>query len=495
MADEVVLLPEERLESLSDQIIQSIINSDEVSKANRQIVFGQLSPKVFRDENYIIFTVFHHFKDKGITPDADFLEMYLSRNSKLLKDSQGYINLADYKDLDENMYLAYTSAVIKKFKRIVQNEVLSKDELALCIEKYKTEFSAMEMSKAYAQSRIILYEGLQIGYRFYQGYADSMAYVKKIAADIDAVLDKTAGAGFINSREAGIEDKQESKPTKIGDFGLITELNEKLGGVYSGLFYNVIAPTKGGKSKFCARLAHISMVEYGNGVSIWAHEGGYEAWWAQMRAIHFEYLYIRNKSANERVAPLSQKDILMGNYPSPEIKQLEEASRLDLFTNPNYGIMHMIDRPFKAETFIDEIETSVQLNDSKMVVIDYLQLISCDSNKGKSEAIGNSYQNALAYCKKRNVAIISPSQFKQESMDEMANSKDGKVHELRTFGGESSEVIRTPDVNIALYASIEDLIRKKMTIMSIPSRLAEPFPDIEIYADLCSCVFSSISDD
>ena len=119
MADEVVLLPEERLESLSDQIIQSIINSDEVSKANRQIVFGQLSPKVFRDENYIIFTVFHHFKDKGITPDADFLEMYLSRNSKLLKDSQGYINLADYKDLDENMYLAYTSAVIKKFKRIV----------------------------------------------------------------------------------------------------------------------------------------------------------------------------------------------------------------------------------------------------------------------------------------------------------------------------------------------------------------------------------------
>jgi hypothetical protein len=495
MADEVVLLPEERLELLSDQIVQSIIGNDEVSKVNRQIVFGQLSPKVFRDENFIIYTVFHHFKDKGITPDADFIEMYLSRNTKLLKDSQGYINLADYKDLDENLYLAYTSAVLKKFNRIIQNGVLTKDDLSLTIEKYKTEFSAMEMSKAYAQSRVILYEGLQVGHRFYQGYADSMAYVKKIAADIDAVLDKTAGVGFINSREAGIEDKQEAKPVKIGDFDLITELNERLGGVFSSLFYNVIAPTKGGKSKFCARLLHTCMVKYGHNVSAWAHEGGYEAWWAQMRAIHFEYLYIRNKSANERVAPLSQNDILMGNYPSPEIRQLEEASRLDLFTNPNYGVLNMIDRPFKVETFIDELETSVQLNDSKMIVIDYLQLISWDGNKGKAEAIGNAYQQALSYCKKRNVAIISPSQFKQESMDEMANSKDGKVHELRTFGGESSEVVRTPDVNIALYASIEDLIRKKMTIMSIPSRLAEPFPDIEIYADLCSCVFASISED
>lgn len=495
MADEVILLPEERLELLSDQIIQSIIKPDEESKNNRQIVFGQLSPKVFRDENYIIFSVLHHFKDKGITPDADFLEMYLSRNTKFLKDSLAYINFNEYKDLDENPYVAYTSAVLKKFKRIIQNEILAKDDLRLCIEKYKTEFSAMEMNKAYSQARIILYDGLQIGSRYYQGYADSMAYVKKVAADIDGVLDHTTGVGFINSREAGIEDKQEAKPTKIGDFGLITELNNHLGGVYSGLFYNVMAPTKGGKSKFCARIAHICMVEYGNAVSIWAHEGGYEAWWAQMRAIHFEYLYIRNKSAGEKVAPLSQKDILFGNYPSPEIKQLEEASRLDLFTNPNYGVMNMIDRPFKVETIIDEVETSVQLNDSKLVVVDYLQLISWEGNKGKAEAIGNAYQKVLAYCKKRNVAVFSPSQFKQDSMDEMANSKEGKVHELRTAGGESSEIIRTPDVNIALYASVEDLMRKKMTIMSIPSRLAEPYPDIDIYADLCSCVFSSIAED
>lgn len=172
---------------------------------------------------------------------------------------------------------------------------------------------------------------------------------------------------------------------------------------------------------------------------------------------------------------------------------LEESSKLDLFTNPNYGVINMIDRPFIAETFIDEIETSVQLNGSRAVLIDYLQLIgSNDRGRSKPQVIGKAYQDALSYAKKRNVAMISPSQFTQDFMNEMAKSKDGQTHEVRTAGGESAEIIRTPDINIALYASTEDLIRKEMTIMSVPSRLCEPFPDVHIYADLCSCVFSSL---
>ena len=134
------------------------------------------------------------------------------------------------------------------------------------------------------------------------------------------------------------------------------------------------------------------------------------------------------------------------------------------------------------------------MNNSKVVLIDYLQLItSNDRNKSKSQVIGRAYQDFLAYCKKRNVMGISPSQFTQDFMKEMANSREGQAHEVRTAGGESSEIIRTPDINIALYASTEDLIRHEMTIMSVPSRLAEPFPDIKIYVDLCSCVFSSMN--
>ena len=50
----------------------------------------------------------------------------------------------------------------------------------------------------------------------------------------------------------------------------------------------------------------------------------------------------------------------------------------------------MIDRPSQA-TFIDEIETSVQLNGSRIVLIDYLQLISSnDKGKSKPQVIGKT---------------------------------------------------------------------------------------------------------
>ena len=496
MEDTLYLTPEERLKSLSDLLIQSIIRCDDLSKANRQFLFGQVSTKVFKDENYIIFAVFDNFKDRGITPDEDFMRMYLLRNSKLIKDSAEYIDMQAYADLDENLYVAYTSAVLKQFNRLLTLEPVNYEEFKLTLEKYKQEFSAYEINKAYSQSKMILYDGLQIGSKFYQGYSDSVAYVKKKIADIEAVLDHTTGMGFIDSRSMGIVDNDDVVPEKIGEFDLVSELNKHLGGIYSGVFYNVMAPTKGGKSKFTERMVHDIVVGHGHNATVWAHEGGYEAWWAQMRAIHFEYMYIRNADENSKVAPLSQKDILFKNYPSESIKALEEASRLDLFTNPNYGVINMIDRPFKAETFIEEIETSVQLNNSRVVLIDYLQLIGWDSKgKSKPQAIGGAYQELLAYTKKRNVAAISPSQFTQDFMNEMAKSKDGQSHEVRTAGGESSEIIRTPDVNIALYASTEDLLRNEMTIMSVPSRLAEPFPDFKIYCDLCSCVFSSIEEE
>lgn len=493
MEEKNYLTPEEQLQELSNTLVGSILQNSELAQVNRRCLFGQFSPKVFKDENFILVSVFHDFKDKGFVPDKEFLEMHLTMNAKLFKDNQDSINLKQYSDLDENPVLGYASAVLKHYSRLIQNEVLSNEDFKLVMEKYKVAFSAYEVGKAYSEAKIILYDGIQVGRRFYQGMEDSVAYVKNKVAIVESMLSKTVGEGFIDSRVEGIvEDDSETKPVKIGDFGLIHQLNNRLGGIFTSLFYNIIAPTKGGKSKFCSRLAHIMMVEYGTNISVWAHEGGYKAFWAQLRAIHFEYMYIRNKDDGKKIAPLSQDDILRGNYPSEEIKSLEEASRIDLFTNPNYGCLGMIDRPFKTESFLDEIETSVQLNDSKAIIIDYLQLIASDVIHSKPEAIGRAYQTFLAYLKKRNIAGISPSQFKQDSINEVAKAKGNGSVDLRTAGGESSEIIRTPDINIALYATPEDIIRHEMSILSIPSRLCEPFPEIKLYADFCSCVFSSM---
>lgn len=495
MAEEVYMTPEENLAELSDLLISNIVGSDEDSKTKRRYLFGQLPVRAFRDENYVIYHTLSQYKDKGVTPDFDFLKMYLLRNVKFLRESSSYIDLTAYADEDVDPCVGYVGAVCKQHTRLVGMEKHSLDEFKLQVEKYKTEYSAIEMNKAYSQARSILYDGLTIGRRLYQGFEDSITYIKRTAADIENMLDNSFGEGFIDSSTEAIVDKTETKPEMICNFDMIDELNEYLGGIYTGLLYNVVAPTKGGKSKFTARLAHTAVVQYGNNISVWAFEGGYEAWWAQLRAIHYEWLYIRNASSNEKVAPLSQGDILLGNYPSEAIRSLEEASRIDLFTNPNYGVINMINRPFEVESFIEEIDTSVKINGSKMVLVDYLQLIN-SSVRGKSgtEIIKEAYKKALQYTKDRNVAFITPAQFKQEFIKEMSSFKGGGNPETRTAGGESSEVIRASDINIALYASLDDLARKDMTIMSIPSRLAINYPAFKIYADLCSCVFSSYSE-
>lgn len=496
MADEVFLTPEEKLAELSDSLICSSVNADDLSKSNRQLLFGQISTKVFRNENYVIFQVLYNFKDKGITPEEDFIRMYLLRNKKMIKEAQSYIDINAYKDLDEDPIVGYISAVLKQFTRLRGMNTLSSDDFKLVLEKYKIEYSNYEMNIAYSQSKLILYDGLQEGKRFYQGYNDSVAYVKRKIADIEALLDHTTGAGFIDSSEMGLVDDEDVDPVKIGDFGLVTELNEHFGGIYTSYFYSIMAPTKGGKSKFTSDMIHDIVVEHGNNAVVWAHEGGYKAWWAQLRAIHYNYLYIENGAPENRPEAVSQQDIISKSYPSEAIRSLEDASRLDLFTNPSYGNIQMIDRPFKVETFIDEIETAVQLNNAKVVLIDYLQLIEWESkNTSKPQAIGQAYQKLLAYAKKRNVAVISPAQFTQEFMNEMSKAKDGSAHEVRTAGGESSEIVRTPDINIALYATAEDLIRKEMTLLSVPSRMASPFPPIKIYCDLKSCVFSSLGEE
>ncbi len=492
MSESNYLTPEEQLEEFGNDIVANIIDNDANSVANKVYLFNNLSSSVFRNENYVIVSVLESFRDRLPKLEAKFLQLYLMRNRKLIQDNNGLIDISVYADLDEDPIIGYITGVLKHFDNLQTRERYAPDDFRVLIENYRSEYSNIELNNAFTVSKSILYDGVKLGHKQYQGYSDSIAYVKKAMADIELVQNRTAGEGFLDSRTEALRPNNMAQPELLGDFDLITELNDKLGGYYTGNFYNIMAPTKGGKSKFTTRAMH-SIILNGNNISVWAHEGGPQAWWAQLRAIHYEYTYIRNKPPQDRPVPLSQKQILYKDYPTDAIRQLEEASAQDLFTNEAYGNIHMIDRPFLLETFIDEIDTSVQINSSKAVLIDYLQLIGAEGrNMSKPQIIGRAYQEFLSYCKKRNVMGISPSQFTQEFMKEMSNSTSGTSHEVRTAGGESAEIVRTPDINIALYASTQDIMNHKMTIMSIPSRLSEPFPDIPIICDLCSCIFSSL---
>lgn len=488
---DITLTPEEQLQEFSDSIIGAILHTTDISKQNRQYLFGQLEPNAFKDENHIIYKVLYKFKEVGITPDAQFLQYHLLLNESTTLESKAFINIQAFSGIDENPVVSYTSAVVKKFIRLAKFDDLDFDAFKLLVEKYKMLHQAIALDDALSQAKVILHDGLKVGRYDKQGYTDSAGYIKGTIAKLDSMNDKTAGIGFINASEWDDTEDEETKPQLIGNFGEIDELNKHFGGIYTPNFYSIVAPTKGGKSKFTTKMFHNCILYGTNGVA-WAVEGGFKAWLAQLRAIHFNWYYNRDKPVEKRINGVTQDTILYNKFESPGIAELEQVSKTDLFNNPNYGKIFCIDRKFEVETFLDEIETAIQLSGAKVLLIDYIQLIGSKTGKGSAERIGDAYINLLSYIKKRNIALISPAQYKQDFIDEVSKCKDLSKLELRTSGGESSQIIRTPDINIALYGTDEDYRNNRMSLLSIPSRFAKSFAPIDIYADLGTCEFSSI---
>lgn len=494
--DYEVLSPEQRMKGFGDILLASALGSSEVAIKNRHFLFGNARIELFRDENYIIYSLLYNFKDRNITIDEEFVKLSLMRQQSLIEDASNArkIDINAYGEVDDSVTLGYIGGVMKYFSNLMKDEKVAPDEFQLVFEKYLIEYKAIETAKIYSDSLQIIGDGLKIGRKVLQGFEASRDYVKNNLARIEGVVDQNKGIGFINMSEVILNPKQEAKSVKISDFGALEELNNHYGGIYTGNLYTVMAPSKSGKSKFCARLAHTAMVNYGVNVSVWAFEGGYEAWTAQMRSIHFDFTYNTGVSATDVKIGVTQGAILHDRFPdgSP-YKELEATSKLDLASNSVYGSTHFIDRPFRVETFLDEIDASVKANNSQMLIIDYLQLIDSEKSMSERERIATAYPRLLEYCKKNNIAVVSPAQYKQDVVDELQRKKDGEARDMRTAGGGSYEIIKTSDVIFALWASTEDLSNNKMTIMPMPTRFYDAIPEFDIYVDLGYCQFMSLN--
>ena len=494
--DYELLSPEQRLKGFGDILLASALGSSEVAIKNRHFLFGNARIELFRDENYIIYSLLYNFKDRNITIDEEFVKLSLMRQQSLIEDASNArkIDINAYGEVDDSVTLGYIGGVMKYFSNLMKDEKVAPDEFQLVFEKYLIEYKAIETAKIYSDSLQIIGDGLKIGRKVLQGFEASRDYVKNNLARIEGVVDQNKGIGFINMAEVILNPKQEAKSVKISDFGALEELNNHYGGIYTGNLYTVMAPSKSGKSKFCARLAHTAMVNYGVNVSVWAFEGGYEAWTAQMRSIHFDFTYNTGVSATDVKIGVTQGAILHDRFPdgSP-YKELEATSKLDLASNSAYGSTHFIDRPFRVETFLDEIDASVKANNSQMLIIDYLQLIDSEKSMSERERIATAYPRLLEYCKKNNIAVVSPAQYKQDVVDELQRKKDGEARDMRTAGGGSYEIIKTSDVIFALWASTEDLSNNKMTIMPMPTRFYDAIPEFDIYVDLGYCQFMSLN--
>lgn len=494
-SEDDVLSSEEKLRVFSDEIISSMLEGKAIKTYAIDKLMSITNPRLFRDENYILFSIYYFYRSKLkiINIDEEFIKLFLKRNKSLLTKSKGYIDINAYGEIDNSPELGYIGGVVKHFNRLKTLPDMDVSEFETVFEKYLIEFKAVEANKVFRQSQQILTEGLKVGRRLYSGFEDSQSYCKKKLAEIEGLVDCNAGSGYVKMSEVILDEKPDNKkPVLIGDFGRLKQLNEAYGGIYTGLFYSFIAPPKSGKSKLAARLCHNVAVLAGNNVSVWAQEGGHELWTAQMRAIHFDYLYNTDVALTERKFGVTQEVIVHDSFKTDELRQLEMSSKLDLASNQDYGSVDYIDRPFNVETFIEDIDTSVKENNSKLVIIDYLQLIGSSTGMNERERIAEAYKKLLTYCKKNNVAVISPAQFKQDSFDDLLKKSSVDGADLRTAAGGSSEVLRTPDVLWALFASVNDIRNNSMKIISLPSRLNAAFPNIDVRIDLATCQFISV---
>lgn len=494
-SEDDVLSSEEKLRVFSDEILSAMLDGRPTKKYAIDKLMSITNPRLFRDENYIIFSIYYFYRSKlkVINIDEEFIKLFLKRNRSLLTKSRGYIDINAYGEIDNSPELGYIGGVVKHFNRLKTLPDMDATEFETVFEKYLIEFKAVEAHKIYQQAQQILTEGLKIGRKYYSGFDDSQSYCKKKLAEIEGLVDCNAGSGFVKMSEVILDEKPDNKkPILIGDFGRLQKLNDAYKGIYTGLFYSFIAPPKSGKSKLAARLCHNVAVLAGNNVTVWAQEGGTELWTAQMRAIHFDYLYNTDVALTERKFGVTQEVIVHDDFRTDELRQLELSSKLDLASNQDYGSVDYIDRPFNVETFIEDIDTSVKENNSKLVIIDYLQLIGSSSGMNERERIAEAYKKLLNYCKKTNVAVISPAQFKQGSFDDLLKKSSVDGADLRTAAGGSSEVLRTPDVLWALFASVDDIRNNSMKIISLPSRLNAAFPNIDVRIDLGTCQFISI---
>ena len=490
--EENLFSAEERLSRFGDVLLSACFKDSDIRMLALDTLASLPSPSIFRDENYILLSVLFSFKNRlrRIKIDEELIRLFLNRSRKLILNSSEFIDINAYGEVDGSNVLGYIGGVIKHYRRLLTLDDIDEAEYLLTLEKYLIEFKTLEGEKVLQNARIILTDSMTTGRKKLSGFDDSQNYIKREMSRIEGLVSMNQGTGFTSHREMLQKDKSTKPSIKVSDFGKLKSLNDVYGGIYTGMFYEVIAPPKAGKSKFLTRICHTSIVEYGSNVSVWAVEGGNDAFLAQLRAIHFDWLYNTGVDMVNKKYGVSQEAIYHDRFPSEELRAMEESSKVDLASNEDYGVVDFIDRPFKVETFLDDIDASVKANNSKIIFIDYLQMISSSfHNVSEREAVSDAYKNLLQYCRLNNVSVFTPAQYKQETFDRLMESKTGSGIDLRTAGGVSSEVIRTPDVFFAMWATTEDIANNVGKILSMPGRFCKPFPDIDMVTNLETCQF------
>ena len=444
-------------------------------------------PKIFEDEYFVLALIVKEFSK--ISLRKAFISSWLLNNRPSVEKMDN-IALQRFKVAStDDAFSGFMESVLGLYDELQKTD-FENNEFYEDLEIYKMNY-VNERSIALLEGGVkVLSEGIKVRGKNYVGYNDMRTYLKNGFKTLDEMSEAKDRRGLITYGINDVEDAEiEQNAIKlISPYGIDT-LDKHIGGIWEGEMISLLAPAKGGKSRMATFILHNAIV-HGVNIVMWSIENGYKGWEALIRARHFEYFYNKNLSDGTTRKWVNDDAIRKGTLDA-ETKQIELASWTDLKSNHTYGKISSIDEEFNYDTFIEVLDNAVKVTGSKLVCIDYLQLVQGIGAMSKHDTIASVYQKTLQYLKSHKIAGVFPGQLKQAftgSMGKMS-AEDMVNMELRDSAGESYEVIKTPDVNLALYANTEELKQGRLRILSIPSRNHKPFDPIELNCELGSCTF------
>lgn len=448
------------------------------------------NPKHFYGEYFVFYLLINNHKNLPSYTE-DFLTTFLRFNGATFKKHPN-IDLSPYSIGDDDPYVEFTNHVLTVFRECVALPV-DYNDFMIALETYKMDIINQQAITALEEGAAILSDGLVYNRKTLSGYGDARNHIIQGFTQIDMLVAKSDRKGIIVYENDDDEvDEEESKVKLITKFG-VDELDEHLEGVFEGDMVSILAPAKGCKSRFSVQVQHTALIS-GQDIVIWSVENGSKGWEALIRARHFNYFYNQNTDGLNRRF-INSDDIRKGQLPA-DIREMERVSWADLRTNERYGRIVNLDFDFKLESFLDRLDEGVNIYGAKFVCLDYLQLIDSDNPRIlKNERIAEAYKKTLQYLKSKKIAGIFPAQFKQTVVGDIGSTDAGELAdiELRDAAGETYEVIKTPDLNIALYGTPQSIRNGDMKILSIPSRNSSPFNPIQLHVDAGACTFQSVS--
>lgn len=443
---------------------------------------------VFFNEYYFIYQVFKESSVRIFTKEQ--ISSLIAQNQKDLLSSP-YINTS-------NTSLTSNGGVLSDSERIeaftenmwdliddLTKTVVSYDEFESSCNQYLIAYRNEYMKQtALAMAMIMQPDGYieklkRSRTKTWQGENDCSEYYTYRKAHLSELdEDKRVSSLEINEDYATKENNKDVGGDGDGeallDYG-IKEIDGIAQVMRRSHLVNIMGITKGGKTTFATYLTERALRK-GLNVAVWSLEGSIK----ERQAI-IESLCAYNLESDKRRVP--RNEIIGRAYSSKENRQAIANART-IIASPKYGKLTYITGTAYVEDFESVLlDHYTRENKFDVLIFDSPILMLSRYGAGKVERISEGIvklKNLIST--KLNCLCIMTAQIKQEHIDKL-RAKPNETIDI-TAGGESAEVIRTPDEVIGLFSSKLERSNGQMKLSNVASRHHETFSDFYVGCDL-----------